>query len=627
MLNEHQPLPVNALWHMAGAIVFGIFLVLAFKSAAGRYTRQSILSIASAALALTWNAGSFATLLLHPGAARWSIEAVTVCSLSFLPAVLLHLSLDGKFRSLAFIGYLLGVMATLMHLVEGLFPAAPLHRSAIWVIVFGFGALTIIYAVRVLWEGRQTRQRTSQIIASMSLLLFAVTFSHFASGHPNQPWKEVLIHHAGIPIALLILLQDYRFVFLDAFVRFLANVIFAAALGYGARRVSGGLAAKMGSTSPLAGVFGLAGLCGLLILFAYLRGIIQRLLTRAVFRTAGMERAVQELRLNPDFRDEREYIQWASARLAAAAGTSAFEVLGPEIGELLMSAHFSDLDYPTLTNDRPLVAYAESAWAEAIVPIRLSQGEMRFLLLGRRRGGRRYLSEDLRVLNYLSAVVAQEVERFRAAEVRRLVSEAELRALHSQINPHFLFNTLNTIYGIIPREATAARRTILNLADIFRYFLQSDKTLIPLSEELKIVRAYLDIERLRLGPRLHTVIDVDQGAEAKLIPVLSVQPLVENAIKHGLSKRPDEGWLRLQARLLDGELKICVEDSGAGAYSERPASRTGRPGVGLANVSRRLQLCFGPASEVRMQQSESGTRVEFSVPADAPHLSPSPVAR
>jgi two-component system LytT family sensor kinase len=197
--------------------------------------------------------------------------------------------------------------------------------------------------------------------------------------------------------------------------------------------------------------------------------------------------------------------------------------------------------------------------------------------------------------------------------MQRLVSEAELRALHSQINPHFLFNALNTIYGIIPREAAGARRTVLNLADIFRYFLQSDKILIPLSEELKIVRAYLDIERLRLGPRLQTSIQVDKEAEETLIPVLSVQPLVENAIKHGLSTRSDEGWLRLTARSTDSGLTITVEDSGPGPVPHRVVQQTGA-GVGLANVTRRLQLCFGPDAGVSMQQGDFGTRVQFSVP-------------
>lgn len=234
--------------------------------------------------------------------------------------------------------------------------------------------------------------------------------------------------------------------------------------------------------------------------------------------------------------------------------------------------------------------------------------------MGRRRGGRRYLSEDLRSLHYLATVLAEEVERFRAAEMQRLVSEAELRALHAQINPHFLFNALNTIYGIIPREAACARRTVLNLADIFRYSLQSDKILIPLAEELKIVKAYLEIERLRLGPRLQTIILVAKDAEQTLIPILSVQPLVENAIKHGLSVSAEEGWLRVTAKLLDGRLNIIVEDSGNGGISHAPKTRYAGAGVGLANVTRRLQLCFGQDAAVNMEQGDFGTRVHFSIP-------------
>ncbi|HVZ17473.1 MAG TPA: histidine kinase, partial [Terriglobales bacterium] len=192
--------------------------------------------------------------------------------------------------------------------------------------------------------------------------------------------------------------------------------------------------------------------------------------------------------------------------------------------------------------------------------------------------------------------------------------EAELRALHSQINPHFLFNALNTIYGIIPREAAGARRTVLHLAEIFRYFLQSDKILIPLSEELRIVKAYLEIERLRLGPRLQTVIQVESEAERTLIPVLSIQPLVENAIKHSLATQVEEGWLRLTANARDGSLTIAVEDSGIGCGLPPTASQPPGAGVGLANVTRRLQLCFGPDAGVKMQQGVFGTKVQFSVP-------------
>jgi len=607
---------VNAIGHLAGTIVFGIFLVLAFRSGAGRRPRESALSVASAVLALLWNAGSLTTLIVPAGTAKSVIEAISFSSLSLLPAVLLHLSLSGKFRGIAISGYLLSAIATAMHLLEDLTPALPLHKWALWTITVGFGTLTLIYAAQLVRGKMETARRTSQIVASMCLLLFAVTFSHFGAGHPPQPWsKELLVHHAGIPVALLILLQDYRFVFLDAFVRFLANVILALVLGLAGIRVAG-LMPETGPAHPLADALAVAGLCGLLILFAYLRGIVQRWLTMAVFRRESIEGAGQDLRSKAaEIRNESEYLDWASARLAAYAGASKFQLLDPEAPATDSESCFKDLRYPILATDAPrLRRDSRWNWAEAIVPIRLSQSDVRNLLLGRRRGGRRYLSEDLRSLNQLGTVVAEEVERSRAAEMQRLVSEAELRALHAQINPHFLFNALNTIYGIIPRGAAEARRTVLNLSDIFRYSLQSDKILIPLSEELKIVTAYLEIERLRLGPRLKTTVQVDKDAERILIPVLSIQPLVENAIKHGLSTHSNEGWLRLTAQLLPDSLIVTVEDSGADMARDASMNRISGNGIGLSNVTRRLQLCFGPEAGVHMEQGASGTRVQFSIP-------------
>ena len=626
MVNDHQPLIVNAIGHLVGAIIFGIFLVLALRGAAGRRAGEDWLPVASAGLAWTWNAVSFASLVLTSGAARWVMEAVSFSSLSLLPAVLLHLSLNGKPRLIIASGYLLSGVATTMHLSERLFPSAHLHMWALWVITVGFGALTLVSAARVLWKGgKETRGRTSQLVTAMGLLLFVVTFSHFRAGHPPRPWStEVLVHHAGIPVALLILLQDYRFVFLDAFVRFVANVFLATLLALAGIQLAVRLAPKDGSPHSLGDTLVVAGLCCLLILFAYFRGILQRWFTMAVFRRPSIEGAVQDLRPEAaEIRTEGTYLNQAAERLAAVAGTQKFEILEAETRPERSGSAMRDLDYPSLADDEPwLRRDARWNWAEAVVPIRFSQRDGRYLLLGRRRGGRRYLSEDLRALNYLARIVAGEVERFRSAEMQRLVCEAELRALQSQINPHFLFNALNTIYGIIPREATGARSTVLNLSDIFRYCLQSDKILTPLSEELKIVRAYLEIERLRLGPRLRTSIEVDKGAEQILIPILSVQPLVENAVKHGLTARLGEGWLRLTASSTNYNLMIAVEDSGSGPRSRDATEHQAGAGVGLANVTRRLQLCFGPDAAVNMVQGDFGTRVQFSVP-----LSKAPMQR
>jgi LytS/YehU family sensor histidine kinase len=222
----------------------------------------------------------------------------------------------------------------------------------------------------------------------------------------------------------------------------------------------------------------------------------------------------------------------------------------------------------------------------------------------------------LQALSRLTAAIVEQVERFRNSEMQRLVSQAELRALQSQINPHFLFNALNTLYGIIPREALGARKTVLNLSEIFRYFLQSERTFIRLSEELEIVKAYLEIERLRLGPRLETEVSVDEAALSIFIPVLSIQPLVENAIKHGLSGKSDRGRLAVTATLKGSEVVIAVNDTGYGGSVQKPSSHRSGAGVGLANVKRRLQLCFGPHADLVMDSTPAGTRVQFSVPLD-----------
>jgi two-component system LytT family sensor kinase len=613
MLNDQQPLIVNAAFHLAGAIAFGIFLTLALRGATRRRLRENWLGIGAAGLAWIWNAVSFTVLLLHPGFLCWSIEAFGFSALNLLPAVLLHFSLAGKMRSIAAAGYAVAGIAISIHLSEYIWPEANLHRWGLFAITAGFGGLTAISVAGILLEGGQgTRQRMSRTLASMCLMLFAITFSRLST-EPVEAWsKESLLHHAGIPLALLILLQDYRFVFLDAFIRFLANVLLAAAMAFASVRLAMRFLPADGLSHPLTDALTGAALCTVMIAFAYLRGFVQYWLTTVIFRRSDLNGAAYGLRQNAArFRTDEEYVRWSAEQIAAWIGAAAFEI----VEQRRIPAGGGSLDYPTIAAEIPWLRLdSRWNWVEVAAPVRLSQSDLRILLLGSRRGGRRYLSEELRALNYLITIAAQETERFRIAEMQRLVSEAELQALQSQINPHFLFNALNTLYGIIPRESFGARRTVLNLAEIFRYCLQSGKSLIPLSEELKIVTAYLDIERLRLGPRLQTDIRIDADCQNVLIPILSIQPLVENAIKHGISTRAGEGWLRVTASSDAGNVTIAVEDSGAGPVHETVRVAFKGAGVGLTNVTRRLQLCFGPEAGISMRQSDFGTRVQFSAP-------------
>ena len=612
MLNVHEPLLVNTIGHSAGALIFGIFLFLFLKDRAStRFLRGSWLSFTAAALALLWDLGSLGAMLAatrESGSEEFWI-AFSFAMLSLLPAVLLHLSLDTNVRPIVVGGYILSFIAASMHFWQPLHPLSHARQNALILIPVGFGILTAAaVAILALRHGPLARGETSRILGAMCLFLFAISFAHFRSESPDSGWStELIIHHAGIPLALFVLLQDYRFVMLDAFVRFLANVFLAAAVTYLVIRT--GLKLLLVEThsvpNPLYEALWLTSLCLVLIGFALIRGRLQHWLTRAVFRRPSIERALQEIRSRPVPGEcESQYLSWSAAEMARFSNTQRFE-LAPEFGQ-------ADLLLPVPAGHGH---GHEPAWAEAIVPLRFSQGDQHCVILGRRRGGRRYLSEDFACLARLAAAVTDQVERMRSLEMQRLAAQAELRALQSQINPHFLFNALNTLYGIIPRENSGARRTVLNLADIFRYFLQPDRTFIPLDEELKIIHAYLDIERLRLGPRLVTRIEVDPDALAVPIPVLSIQPLVENAIKHGIAAKSEPGTLSLRIRCDADRINIIVADTGpgmSGSSSEGSGSK-----LGLANVTRRLELCYGVSHGLSISSTPAGTKVEFNVPCSA----------
>jgi two-component system LytT family sensor kinase len=619
----HETQLVNTIGHSAGAIIFGIFLYLLLKDRSGTRLRGSWLSFAAAGLAFLWNIGALAALIASTRNANVAEIIVFFCFavLSLLPAVLLHLSLDGSFTPVIASGYALSSISIGIHFWELLHPGLDYQRRALLLITIGFAILTGISVAAVALQQHDTdrRAKASRIFGAMCAALIAMSFVHLGSNQPLHAWSsELLLHHAGIPLALFVLLGDYRFVLLDAFVRFLANVLLAALLTFAVIRITFQWISidQRVSGNPLYSALLLVGVCLLLIAFALLRSQIQQWLTRVVFRRPDLNKALHEMQSRSVlFTDESSFLDWAAGELARFMHTERVEIVPEARCRHLLRG--PDLLFPVPASDLPALRQSpEFAWVEAVVPLRLAHGDVRYLLLGRRHGGRRYLSEDLQSLSRLTTMILEQVERFRSLEMQRLVSQAELRALQSQINPHFLFNALNTLYGIIPRDATGARKTVLNLAEIFRYFLQSERSFIPLSEELEIVKAYLEIERLRLGPRLEVQIDVDAAALPVLIPILSIQPLVENAIKHGLSAKPGPGLLVLRATISNDELSIIVEDDGLGLQAA--ASNNPGAGVGLANVKRRLQLCFGPDADILIDSGPEGTKVQFAIPLAKP---------
>jgi two-component system, LytTR family, sensor kinase len=609
---------VNIIGHSAGAIIFGIFLVLLLRDRAPTGLRSHRKSLSAAALAFLWNIGSLAVLTHSFGRRSDLLVAFSFSVLSLLPAVLFDLSLDGQFRPIIGAGYALSFGAVAMHLCQLADPTRDYQRKALLLITVGFAALTCVALIGLaVRTDREKRKRTSRMFAAMCSALLAISFVHFGSRHSSHPWlRELAVHHAGIPLALFVLLQDDRFVLLDAFLRFLTNAFLAAMLTFAAIRAASRIASTDSyvALQPSREVLLALGLFLLLIGFALLRTKVQSWLTRAVFRRPELDGTIQRLRTGPAVcRDESEYLLLAAGEIGKFMNANEVRLVPRHV--FPATAGIEDSHEAIPVNDVPGLRRSPGLdWAQALVPLRLPSGDLQYLVLGRRKGGRRYLSEDLKALNRLTATVVEQIDQLRTAEMQRLVSQAELRALQSQINPHFLFNALNTLYGIIPKQARDARSTVMNLAEIFRYFLQTEKTFIPLSTEIEIVRAYLEIESLRLGPRLRIDIQIDDGALPALIPILSIQPLVENAIKHGIAENPNPGWLRLRAQVEGDSVRITVEDSGPGLPGVDAEIRNSGAGVGLSNVEKRLELCYGPDCDLSIDSGSNGTTVEFRVP-------------
>jgi len=601
----NQPLLINVLGHAAGALIFAIFLVLLYSGRGWSGMHGRYLAGLAAGLSLLWNLGSLVVLAWPgmPAPASALVVAISFSALSVLPAVLLHMSIGNTWPTLTGAGYVLSAVAVVMHFQEIRGDGATLHQQALLLITIGFVLLTIAAVTRAALRNDASRNPGGiRIAASMCLALFAMSFVHFGTGHAGLAWSsELVVHHAGIPLALFILLQDYRFVLLDAFVRFLANALLAALLtGLVTAAAFRLVLVERVTIEPLHLALLLISVCLFLVLFAWLRNKVHAWLTRAVFQRGSVTDLVSRVRDCPAFSNESQYLEWAAAVMATA-----LRVKDCKIASQTDVPSAAELHLPATRN---LYSGAPD-WVEVVVPVRLGPGQLKLILLGRRQGGQRYLGEDLDALARAAAEIADHVESLRRQEMNRLVTQAELRALQSQINPHFLFNALNTLYGTIPREASGARRMVLNLAEIFRYFLQSDKTFVPLKQEMEIVRAYLEVEQLRLGDRLQVDIQVEEAALDVPIPVLSIQPLVENAIKHGVAQSAEPGYIRIRGELRDEELRIVVENSGSGTPVESAGT-----GVGLQNVRRRLEICYGPEAGLRLDPGPDRTTAELSIP-------------
>jgi two-component system LytT family sensor kinase len=211
--------------------------------------------------------------------------------------------------------------------------------------------------------------------------------------------------------------------------------------------------------------------------------------------------------------------------------------------------------------------------------------------------------------------LALEESQLRGARAESLASSARLQALRYQLQPHFLFNTLNALSTLIVEGRTDdASRMTSRLGDYFRYTLaRGDRNEVPLEDELDLARQYLEIERVRFGDRLTVDFAIGAGADRAFVPTLILQPLIENAIRHAIALKSEPGIVRVEAMRSDNRLRLAVVDDGPGRGAVRPA---GGAGIGLGNTRERLAALYGEdwALDIASDAEGRGTRVSIDLP-------------
>ncbi|MBL8238960.1 MAG: histidine kinase [Bryobacterales bacterium] len=197
---------------------------------------------------------------------------------------------------------------------------------------------------------------------------------------------------------------------------------------------------------------------------------------------------------------------------------------------------------------------------------------------------------------------------------QRLLTEARLRALTSQINPHFLFNTLNTVNSLIRTNPEQARNVVRKLSNILRRLLRKDENLSPLRDEISFINDYLSIEMTRFGEKLRFVNETDTATLDRLVPSMLLQPIIENSIKHGLSSKVEGGVITLRTRIEAERIHIEIEDDGVGVEESKLATMFDS-GIGVSNVNERLHVLFGDDYKMEVDSRPGeGTRTHIEFP-------------
>ncbi len=267
---------------------------------------------------------------------------------------------------------------------------------------------------------------------------------------------------------------------------------------------------------------------------------------------------------------------------------------------------------PRLTSSDPTCPLRSAVLA----PLTVQSGRAGTLIAFYRATGRPSHGE-LRVVQEAASLVSAQIELSVLAEQEERLAQAELRALRAQISPHFIYNALAAVAGDIHARPEEARELLIDFAEFTRYLFRDGRSYVTLGEEIDHVERYLRLEQARFRDSLHVRIDVPEDTLGAVVPAMSVQPLVENAVRHGVEQRAGSGQVRITARSIGGDVELRVVDDGIGIEPERvPDVLAGAGGgIGLSNVDARLRATFGDRYALRIESRRGrGTAAVMTVP-------------
>jgi len=640
-------LAVQALGFTTGSALFAMLTALAWRSERrGGGPRRGT---RAAALAFLWNVGSlvqYTALLsgLGPASLVCRVAAAAAwCALALAPTAVLMLLQPAAWarrwqahasRWFRRLSYAIAALLTLGFIGAASSPGLRIEVSALGgPLVIGFhlvmrlsayNLVLHVLAGALLTPGAATLNPVGRAYSRTMLLwmvglgLLLMINLHFGFSPAAEFALETLAQQSTIPVAIFSLVYLGRFSFADVFAKrslvILAAVVIALTFTLlVAGPVLRGISPRR--PEPSAWLAATVLWAALLLVFPALERAINGAADRRLFRRPDYRALAEEFSRDSDtVRDEPELFALAEQAISAAIDVSSVQVL-PADPEL---AHESDTATREDRVPPGLPRRSSAAEVRVSIPVNGTAGYVIVALPPAR--GRKLLSDELRFLSSLADRLGRRIESLRfecelrqrelhTARLRHLLAEAELKALRAQLNPHFLFNTLNTILDLIGSEPEKAEAMIERLSDLFRHVLvRTERDLISVGEEIDFLRKYLEIERARFGARLSVSMDVDPVLLGELIPPLILQPLVENAIKHGLAPKLGAGAIRISAADAGDSILFTVEDNGvgwpSGAGSPWVAAEF-MPGeqVGLRNVRERLETIYGDQAALTISTS------------------------